>query len=247
MNKPLPYLTVGLVGMLACILSFGIHATTMIFSCVWFSLCATAFIASSRSDTGEKIACWGAFSLFCLMLVMQIPYMLASPFIGAGFIQFLSILTAFVVSTVVIVSMVAASNIFRVDGVTPKHGRKIYLVIKRPKSWVDYLISTIGSPVSSVSFCVGDDWLRYTKRDGSAESCDTFNAVGYTFVDTGLVANDMQYQSFSEMEHKRWSFKNNCVTAWYNFTSGTMLEHKVWEWLPSIYVKRVIKEINSHD
>lgn len=232
---------------LVCVSMYGVNAPSVIFSLMWVNLCQWFFIASlpNASIQNRIVSIW-AVIISIAILLNQIPFMTNGFKSNDGFAAFLSASVLFVLTLIIGSAVKSSSDYFMHTGVLPVEKGKIYIVIKRPKTMVDYFLSISGHPVSSVSFCLNDKWIKYSQKNGTAEVCSLDNTIGYTFIDTGLYANKYQEKEFKAMIHKPWGWSRNCVTSWYKFTYGTYLEHKPWELLPSAYVKRIISTIQEN-
>lgn len=195
----------------------------------------------------EKLAMFWLVFFHFLTLINQLPYMFSGTK-GEDFAVFSTTVLTCAFLWVFVTSLKSTSDLYRIQGATEIKPNTIYLVLKRPKSWTDYFVSMFGSPVSSVSFSIGDRWIKYTKRNGCAEefSAQTLeDRHGYTFIETDLNVTTDRLIRFNHMLHKPWTIYNNCVTSWEPFLDGSHYEHKPWEWLPSVYIARIIKEVNK--
>lgn len=228
---------------MACFLAFGVTGATLIFV-LEFQLLAI-FIALANEDKYKTLSSIMIISNG-LLLLQQVPYMIALDSIGPSFGLFVTVTASFFIVSAVTHAIKNASDLYRVTGtdVDKLSDNTVYLVLKRPKTIIDYITTIFGSNTSSVSFCINGKWLRYTRKTKSAEFYSIDESSGYTFIDTGIKASEAMYEGFLSKQGARWSFDSNCVTAWYSVVTGTFLEHKPWEWLPSIYVRRVLNEIN---
>ena len=237
--------TTGLTSTIGLLFIFGISAPTVIFSLLIMLTCLSFFISTMSNLESSIRQPSRIFTIFCVvMLISQIPFMIASGKVGKDFVHYMVIVFGLILSMVTVNLAKVSAVMYRTEGVKPKAGNKIYLVLKRPKSAIDYFVSMTGHPVSSVSFAIGTKWIRFKSKGGCALVGDVSNSHGYTFIDTGLLADSQQIASFNRMINKRWSMTNNCVTSWYEFTYGTFLEHQApFEIVPSKYVERVLKEV----
>tara|TARA_R110000850_G_scaffold11976_4_gene40747 strand:- start:22326 stop:22976 length:651 start_codon:yes stop_codon:yes gene_type:complete len=213
---------------------------------MWVNLCQWGFIASlpEFSIQNRVVSIWALLISFVILL-NQLPFMISGFKIFDNFDVFLSVSVLFVLSVMVSSAIKSSSDVFMQDGVLPSKKGRVYIVIKRPKTMIDYFLSVSGSHVSSVSFCLNDKWIKYSQKNGSAKECSLKSTVGYTFIDSGIDATEAQETEFKAMINKPWSWSRNCVTSWYRFTYGTYLEHRPWELLPSSYVKRITDTINK--
>ena len=238
-----PSMTAAFTVAVSCLVMFGVSAPVMIFVFTWIMLCQFAFIATLPSmSNGMKLSIRMMMFFSIAMLIRQIGYMAVSPVVGESVYVWMAAISSIGIGSLFVYAINSSARTYRTEGITPEEGNRIYLVIKRPKTAIDYLLSVVGNPVSSVSFSVGTEWLRFKAKNGSAERFNVTDSLGYTFIDTGLEASDAQVKAFRSVEHKSWSLSRNCVTSWYAFTQGTYLEHMPSEILPSIYVSRILKE-----
>jgi len=228
------------------ILWFGISAPTVIYAvCLMLFLNELALWHIAPVGSIAKPFAFIGVGTSLALIYRQVEYMTANEKIGENFTLVMNFTLIIALLSGLVFTMRRISDVFRTEGCEPTEQDKIYLVIKRPKTMLDYLTCIFGSPVSSISFCINNDWLRFTSKDGCAVACDMSKAKGYAFIDTGITASKERLESFKKMKGKDWSMRNNCVTSWYNVTHGTILEPKPWEWLPSVYVTRVLRGLKK--
>ncbi len=231
---------------LVCDLTFGTSAPTVIFNLSAMLVISTAMnFVGVRNQPDDKWVSAVAMLAAFMLLARQMPYMFDSPAVSSDFATFLVVVCGIAVSLVFGYMIKHVSNRFRTEGGLPSKPGRIYLVIKCPKSVLDYLTCVFGSPASSVSFCINGAWIKFKHRDGCAVLSSIEKWHGYEFIDTGLDATEDQAAAFLKVKGKPWTWRENCVTAWSGLTSDTMLEPKPWEWLPSLYVLRVLKELGK--
>lgn len=229
-------ITLSLAIAVTCFMAYGVTGATLIFVLEFqlVALCAGMW-GVIKSDK-EKTAIAIMVVFYGFMLLQQIPYMMDLPLIGPSFGMFIVVIGTFLFVMALSSVISHSSDLWRCSG--GLNNDNLHIVLKRPKTMLDYVVSILGSPVSSVSFASGNKWYKYDANSGLCLPCD--NREGYVFVDTGIK------QDIDIMENKPWSWRHNCVAGYYPITSGTYLEPKPWEWLPSVYVKRILKERKKH-
>lgn len=243
----LVYLVAAFTVDITYMITFGISGRGLIFMYTFQLVCYSLYITTTVSGK-EKMAVWWLVGFHIMLLLNQLPYMVQVQQ-GESFVIFFTTVLTCLTVWLLISAIRSTSDLYRSQGVKPEYliEDRLYLVVKRPKDWSDYFISLFGSPVSSVSFSIGSNWIRYTKKEGTAERCDVLKSAGFTFLNTGVTVSDVQIEHFNKMEHKEWSWSRNCVTAWEPVLDNTPYEHKPWEWFPSVYVSRVIHLVQQEE
>lgn len=222
----------------ALVTLFGVSGVTIIMSSFLIIIGLLFYICSKE----PSISSYSALFCFIVLGLHQSVYM-----IGVGGTKFyvFGATCLFLFSCWVIFGAIKSSaDLYMRSGEKDIKYDRLYLVVKRPKSMSDYFSSLLGSPVSSVSFCMNKKWIRFKEKDDCAVLCDIEKRDGFTFIDISLAA-DFDFDKFKSIEGKQWSWRKNCVKAWEPFLSGSYLEPRPWEWFPSVYVHRMLNEKDS--
>lgn len=234
------YLTPAFMVGVSSFVLFGINGASLIFVLATLLLCLSLYIAKKE----KCIESFWVVVFSVIVLINQIPFMAGVG--GTDFYIFLATVLSCLLVLFVSSSIYSVSSLYSIKGQAEIKDKRAYIVFKKPKTFIDHLYAYIGINVSSISFCIDKKWIRYTQKNGTAEKCEINQRDGFIFIDIGS-SEYFDMSKFEAMAHKPWSWHNNCVIGWKPMLENMWLEPKPWEWLPSIYAKRVIEVLKNEN
>ena len=220
---------------------FGMSGRGLIFMYAFQLLCYSLYMTTTV-ESRERMAMWFLTGFHVLLVYNQIPYM-TNTVQGKEFTIFFCSVSAIISIWLLLAHMKDASDLyrFRSESVSELKEGRIYLVVKRPKTFKDFLKSLTGDMTDSVSYSIGYDWIVFSKTKNKAVILrGDLDCYGYSFFDTGLVATDRQKEDFKNLVGYSPNFFDNCLTFWRGFLDGTVYEPKPFELTPTSYLKRVL-------
>jgi len=147
---------------------------------------------------------------------------------------------------IVIWNIISIIDIIDISGVTEIENNRVYMVFKKPDDLIGIAISLFGHNSSSLSFCMNGKWLRFVKKDMLLLERDIDKIDGFVFIDIGS-SGEYDNNVFNSLEGKKWRLMNNCVSVWKPFLINTKYRIKSFDFLPSIYVLRILKKVIKDD
>lgn len=118
---------------------------------------------------------------------------------------------------------------------------KTYFVFKKPKGFIDFLITLFKVPVSSFSIAKGDNWYRFSKSFDGLYTCDTagIDLNNYVLLPVKNIKDNM----LKDLVGTKWSLvRNNCVTAFKPAFASIGIELGKFDFIPSIFAYKFFKK-----